>query len=54
MAQRGGQHKQTGEHHGALVHTASGHGWNGPHAEAYAAGAENEGAGMHGEESDAA
>jgi hypothetical protein len=48
MAERGGQHKQTGEHTNALKHAASGHGWNGAHAEAYAHGAENERAGVHG------
>ncbi len=47
MAERGGQHAQTGEHANALKHAASGHGWNGPHAEAYAHGAENERAGIH-------
>lgn len=47
MAERGGQHTQTGEHTNALKHAASGHGWNGPHADAYAHGAENERAGKH-------
>ena len=50
MAQRGGQHTQTGAHRQALMHTASGHGWNGPHAAAYADGAENEAAGVHASE----
>lgn len=48
MAERGGQHAQTGQHTNALKHTASGHGWNGAHADAYAHGAENERAGVHG------
>lgn len=54
MAQRGGQHKQTGEHKTALMHAASGHGWNGAHAEAYAHGAENEAAGVHATKDEAA